>query len=60
MHLRIQKLTNDILDVTRIESHTLSLNKTKFNLKDVIVNAIEDTQAKLVPDSSNNKVKVEY
>ena len=57
---RIQKLTNDILDVTRIESKTLSLNKTKFNLKDVIVSAVEDAQAKLVPDSSNNKVKVVY
>ena len=57
---RIQKLTNDILDVTRIESKTLSLNKTKFNLKDVIVSAVEDAQAKLVPDNNNNKVKVVY
>jgi signal transduction histidine kinase len=56
---RIQKLTNDILDVTRIESKTLSLNKTKFNLKDVIVSAVEDVQAKLVLDG-NNKVKVVY
>ena len=57
---RIQKLTNDILDVTRIESNTLNLNKTKFNLKDVIVSCVEDVQAKLVPDSVNNKVKVVY
>ena len=56
---RIQKLTNDILDVTRIESKTLSLNKTKFNLKDVIVSAVEDVQARLVLDG-NNKVKVVY
>jgi two-component system sensor histidine kinase VicK len=34
---RIQKLTKDILDVTRIESHTLKLSKTRFNLKDVIL-----------------------
>jgi signal transduction histidine kinase len=48
---RIQNLTNDILDVTRIESNTLSLNKAKFNLKDVIVSSVEDVQAKLVPDN---------
>src|SRR5918999_472130 len=35
---RLQGLTNDILDVTRIESHTLKLNKGKFNLNDVIIN----------------------
>ena len=57
--LRIQKLTKDVLDVTRIESHTLRLNKIRFNIKDVILNAIEDTKLKLVPESSN-KVKVEF
>jgi two-component system, OmpR family, sensor histidine kinase VicK len=36
---RIHKLTNDILDVTRIESDTLRLNKIKFDLKEVILNA---------------------
>jgi signal transduction histidine kinase len=39
---RLQRLTEDILDVTRIESELLSLNKEKFNLKDVITNAIDD------------------
>jgi signal transduction histidine kinase len=34
---RIQKLTKDILDVTRIEGHILKLSKTRFNLKDVIL-----------------------
>jgi two-component system, OmpR family, sensor histidine kinase VicK len=42
---RIQKLTKDILDVTRIESDTLRLNKVKFDLKEVIQNAIEDTRS---------------
>jgi signal transduction histidine kinase len=57
--LRIQKLTQDILDVTRIESHTLKLHKIKFNLEEVIQNAIEDTKLKLVPDGHNN-VKFEF
>ncbi len=55
---RIQKLTKDILDVTRIESHTLRLNKIKFNLRDVILNAIEDTKFNLVSESRSN-VKLE-
>jgi signal transduction histidine kinase len=56
---RIQKLTKDILDVTRIESHTLKLNKTRVNLKDIILNAIEDTKLKPMPECSN-KVKLEF
>jgi len=39
---RLQRLTNDILDVTRIESHTLKLNKEMFNLNDLISHIIED------------------
>ena len=39
---RLQRLTNDILDVTRIESHTLKLNKERFNLNDLISHIIED------------------
>src|SRR5215469_1886467 len=56
---RIQKLTRDILDVTRIESHTLTLNKTKFSLKEVILNAIEDAKLKLAPED-HTKVKLEF
>ena len=57
--LRIQRLTKDILDVTRIESHTLRLNKIKFDLKEIILNVIEDTKLKLVPEG-RNKVKLEF
>jgi signal transduction histidine kinase len=55
---RIQKLTKDILDVARIESHTLRLDKIKFNLEEVIQNAIEDTKLKPVADGHN--VKLEF
>ncbi len=57
---RIHKLTKDILDVTRIESHTLNLDKIRFNLKDLIKSVVDDVQPKLVADSDNNKVKVVY
>jgi signal transduction histidine kinase len=39
---RLQRLTNDILDVTRIESQTLKLNKEKFNLTQLITSIVED------------------
>jgi two-component system, OmpR family, sensor histidine kinase VicK len=42
---RLQMLTQDILDVTRIESRSLQLNKEQFNLKDSIVNCIDDVTA---------------
>jgi signal transduction histidine kinase len=57
---RIHKLTKDILDVIRIESHTLNLDKTRFDLKDLIKSLVEDVHPKLVANSSNNKVKVVY
>ncbi|MDQ4101003.1 MAG: HAMP domain-containing histidine kinase [Thermoproteota archaeon] len=41
---RLEKLTEDLLDVTRIESHSLNLNKDLFNLKDVILAQIKDYQ----------------
>jgi signal transduction histidine kinase len=39
---RSQRLTNDILDVTKIESQSLNLKKELFNLNDVITNAVDD------------------
>jgi signal transduction histidine kinase len=39
---RLQRLTEDILDVTKIESESLNLKKEFFNLNDVITNTIDD------------------
>jgi signal transduction histidine kinase len=39
---RLQRLTEEILDVTKIESQSLKLKKDEFNLNDVIVNCIND------------------
>jgi two-component system sensor histidine kinase VicK len=41
---RLQRLTNDILDVTKIESHSLNLNKEQFELSNVISNCISDIE----------------
>jgi signal transduction histidine kinase len=40
--VRLQSLTNNILDVSRIESQSLSLNKEKFNINEKIRNVIDD------------------
>jgi signal transduction histidine kinase len=39
---RLQRLTNDILDVTKIESQTLKLNKDKFSLTYLTSSIVED------------------
>jgi two-component system, OmpR family, sensor histidine kinase VicK len=53
---RLHQLTEDILDVTRIESNTLKLRKERFNLNDVIVDAVEDCRKQI----ANGSVKVTY
>jgi two-component system, OmpR family, sensor histidine kinase VicK len=39
---RLQRLTDDILDVTRIENQALQINKEQFELSEVITNVISD------------------
>ena len=39
---RLQRLTDDILDVTRIESHGLTLNKEIFDINELISHIIQD------------------
>jgi len=53
---RLQKLTNDILDVTRIESQTLNLNKEVINLNDLILSLIQDCKSQIQPEYSNVQI----
>ncbi|MDQ4015881.1 MAG: HAMP domain-containing histidine kinase [Thermoproteota archaeon] len=39
---RLQRLTEDVLDVTRIESQTLKLNRRKFDLTDMAATVLDD------------------
>ena len=57
---RLQSLTEDILDVTRIESHSLRLKKKEFNLKDVIVNCINDLTLNRQNNKQPDDVKISY
>jgi len=56
---RLQQLTNDILDVTKIEGSSLELKKEYFNLNDVVINAMNDIiLGKGV--LKNEKIKLSY
>jgi two-component system sensor histidine kinase VicK len=52
---RLQQLTEDILDVTRIESNSLLLNKEQFNLNEVIANVVNDIIANTISFSVKKK-----
>jgi signal transduction histidine kinase len=59
---RLQRLTDDILDVTKIESKSLNLNKERFNLNDVIFNVTKDlsTHNEKTNNYNNGKLKLLY
>ena len=60
------RLAEAILDVTRIESNTLEIDKERLNLNDLIVNALDDIvinnkeEEKLKGDGYNNRRKLLY
>jgi signal transduction histidine kinase len=49
---RLHRLSEDILDVTRIESQSLNLKKEPFNLNEMILNAIADSKNQLKKDNN--------
>ena len=56
---RLRRLTEDILDVTRIESKSLKLHMEQFNLNDVIVNTINDIKINRYFNNKND-IKILY
>ncbi len=53
---KLQTLANNILDVTRIESKSLRLDKKRINLNDVILYAVRDIKTQML----NGKMKIIY
>lgn len=56
---RLQALTSDILDVTRIESQTLKLEKERFNIFDLVSEVVDDHRER-IKDSSNKNIELSY
>jgi signal transduction histidine kinase len=54
---RLQRLTEEILDVTKIESQSLKLKKEEFNLNDIIINCINDMLMNRHPENSSKEKK---
>jgi len=58
---RLVRLASDILDVTRIESKSLRINKRSFDLDIVIRSVLEDTKNALRADEErSNQVLLQY
>ena len=54
--LRLQKLSNDILDVAKIESKSLKLNKELFDLNEEISNIVEDYKTIIIKERDRVKL----
>jgi signal transduction histidine kinase len=57
--VRLQRLSTNILDATRIESQMLKLAKERFNICDLIPAIIEDYQER-IKESTNDKIGLIY
>jgi signal transduction histidine kinase len=55
---RLQRLSQVILDITRIESGLLKLNKERFNLKQIILNTVEEYRNQI--KNSNSNIRLAY
>jgi len=56
--IRLQRLSNDILDVAKIESGALTLNKEVLDLNEVISHIIDDNKTIIL--NKNYKVKLNF
>jgi signal transduction histidine kinase len=56
---RLQRLTEDILDVTRIESQSLGLEKEKFIFDDLVLSIVEEYKKQIEHDNKS-KIKLVY
>jgi two-component system sensor histidine kinase VicK len=58
---RLERLASDILDVSKIESQSLKLNKERFNLNNVLYDTIQDIQNRLANDNGlDSSAKLYY
>ena len=56
---RLMKLAEDILNVAKIESGTLNINKEKFDFKEMLTEALKDFEQKILENKKNIKLSYE-
>jgi signal transduction histidine kinase len=57
---RLQRLTEDILDVAKIESKNLDLNKRRINLEDLVLNTINDFGSHIKHEGKENEISLDF
>jgi two-component system, OmpR family, sensor histidine kinase VicK len=57
---RLHKLSENILDITRIESNNLKISKERFNFDELISTIVRDYQKHLQESSSSSKIELLY
>ena len=58
---RLHRLSTDILDISKIETHSLVLNKEQINLNEMIINAIGDYRNQIEKDGKKqNEINLLY
>jgi signal transduction histidine kinase len=56
---RLQRLTEDILDVTKIETKSLGLKRELFNLNEMIIDAISDFKNQISKETKANNLTLQ-
>jgi signal transduction histidine kinase len=57
---RLRKLTENILDVTRIESKMLKLNKEPVRIHNLLLSMVKDYETEIIKENRINQVKLLY
>ena len=56
---RLQRLSEDILDIARIESKSLGLKKELFNLREIILTAMADSNNQIAKENKDHGLKLQ-
>jgi signal transduction histidine kinase len=57
---RLERLASEILDVTKIDDQSLRLNKEYFNLKETVLDLIQDHKRQLEKSNASTKLLYEF
>jgi len=56
---RLERLSEDILDITKIESKSLGLKKELFNLSEIILTAMADSNNQIANENKDHSLKLQ-